>query len=47
MAASIATVRTVKDLRAAVAKWRKAGETVGVGNGDSGKNERPTGDEAM
>jgi pantoate--beta-alanine ligase len=30
MAASIATVRTVKDLRAAVAKWRKAGETVAL-----------------
>jgi pantoate--beta-alanine ligase len=30
MAASIATVRTVKDLRAQVAKWRKAGETVAL-----------------
>ena len=30
MAASIATVRTVKDLRAEVAKWRKAGETVAL-----------------
>jgi pantoate--beta-alanine ligase len=30
MAASIATVRTVKDLRAQVAKWREAGETVGL-----------------
>jgi pantoate--beta-alanine ligase len=30
MAASIATVRTVKDLRAEVAKWRKAGETIAV-----------------
>jgi len=28
MAASIATVRTVKDLKAEVAKWREAGETV-------------------
>ena len=30
MAASIATVRTVKELRAEVAKWRKAGETVAL-----------------
>jgi pantoate--beta-alanine ligase len=30
MAASIATVRTVKDLRTEVAKWRKAGETVAL-----------------
>jgi pantoate--beta-alanine ligase len=30
MAASIATVRTVKALRAEVAKWRKAGETVAL-----------------
>ena len=30
MAASIATVRTVKDLRAEVAKLRKAGETVAL-----------------
>src|SRR6185312_13077074 len=30
MAASIATVRTVKDLKAEVAKWRKAGETVAL-----------------
>jgi pantoate--beta-alanine ligase len=30
MAASIATVRTVKDLRAEIAKWRKAGETVAL-----------------
>ena len=30
MAASIATVRTVKDLRAEVAKWRKAGESVAL-----------------
>ena len=30
MAAPIATVRTVKDLRAEVAKWRDAGETVAL-----------------
>ena len=30
MAASIATVRTVKELRAEVAKWRKADETVAL-----------------
>jgi len=30
MAASIATVRTVKDLKAEVAKWREAGETVAL-----------------
>ena len=30
MAASIATVRSVKELRAEVAKWRKAGETVAL-----------------
>ena len=30
MAASIATVRTVKELRAEVEKWRKAGETVAL-----------------
>jgi pantoate--beta-alanine ligase len=30
MAASIATVRTVRDLRAQVAKWRQAGETVAL-----------------
>jgi len=30
MAASIATVRTVKELRAEVTKWRKAGETVAL-----------------
>jgi pantoate--beta-alanine ligase len=30
MAASIATVRTVKDLRTEVAQWRKAGETVAL-----------------
>ena len=30
MASSIATVRTVKDLRAQVAKWRQAGETVAL-----------------
>src|SRR5262245_35072370 len=30
MASSIATARSVKDLRAEVAKWRKAGETVAL-----------------
>jgi pantoate--beta-alanine ligase len=30
MASSIATARTVKDLRAQVAKWRQAGETVAL-----------------
>ena len=30
MASSIATVRTAKDLRAQVAKWRQAGETVAL-----------------
>jgi len=30
MASSIGTVRTVKDLRAQVAKWREAGESVGL-----------------
>ncbi|MGH6826695.1 pantoate--beta-alanine ligase [Methyloceanibacter sp.] len=30
MAASIATVQTVKDLRTEVAKWRKAGETIAL-----------------
>jgi pantoate--beta-alanine ligase len=30
MTSSIATVRTVRDLRAEVAKWRKAGETVAL-----------------
>ena len=30
MAAPIATVRTVKDLRAEIAKWREAGETVAL-----------------
>ena len=30
MASSIAIARTVKDLRAQVAKWRQAGETVAL-----------------
>ena len=30
MTSSIATARTVKDLRAQVAKWRQAGETVAL-----------------
>jgi pantoate--beta-alanine ligase len=30
MASSISTVRTVKDLRAEIAKWREAGDTIGL-----------------